>query len=812
MASEADTYHNSCIAHLSSFTYSQIAIPRGKLSVAKLFRVGPKPGALLPTLAGALSLILLMAACNGDDEPTTAPPQSVTPATATPTWTPEPIATPTPTTTPTPVVVPDTTALPQTDDGDGTQAVISTKSQTYTDDLYGYALRVPEMWTAERPQSGLPSIATVFETSNDDISAQTLVLFSEEPVSAAEIAQQQLTPLAGLSGFRTITESDHAVEDSTEAHQVLYGYGTGLNEQRGSITFVTRGTLSVGIQTQAPRNIYERNFDVLDGVSTSIHPVDPQPFGTPRDDTLILYLDTGPLTLDPGVATDAQSAQYIRQIFSGLVRLDENLLAQADLATWDVSDDGTVYTFTIRENAQFHNGEPVTAQHVIFSWERALNRNLPPVGGSADGYLDDIIGAEQYAAGQADSITGLEAVDDDTLIVTIDEPKSYFIAKLTHPSTYVVLESNVPAVPQPRLREDDKPADDAEEKGAANGENAQDGEPPALWYHTAIGTGPYRLAHYERSRAAHLSAFEGYVGPTPTVGNLVFRFHAGRPTAMVEEGFVDATTLISSQTYTTLQEEESLLIRNITVSNALSIQYLAFNTTVAPFNDPDVRRAFLWAVDRKSLLAEHFGQGGRLASGFMPPGLPGYDEGIADIPYDPVAAKELLNSTDYGKMRERPAIILATAGEAVPFLRAVKKAWQENLGVRIIIRPYGPTYFYMLPQIIEDGATIYSYGWLADYPDPHNFLDTLFHTQSPHNDGKAGSEAIDELLEQARTAGDDRLDQYREIERRMVKEAVAIPLYFDQNRLLVSDRVSNLTLDSQGFLKLETVTLDPKNP
>lgn len=754
----------------------------------------------------ALGLVLLVTACNGDEAAST--PETVEPATPTPTATPLSIPTATPETT-----AASPTAIPiQTDDDDETEALIPSDLKTYTDDLYGYTVEVPENWTGMRPEAGSRSVATVFETGTEGLTAESYVLFFVEEAHPADVAREQIAPLAGLSGFRTITEADIILDDGSEAHQVFYGYGTGSNEHRGAVTFVARGTMAMGIQTQAPRTIYERNFDLLESVSTSIRTVDPQPFGTPPDDTLVLYLDRGPLTMDPGVSTDVGSSQYIRQIFSGLARLNADLIPEPDLATWEVSEDGTVYTFTIRDGAQFHDGTPVTAQDFIFSWERALNRNLPPIGGSAASYLDDIVGAKEYNAGEADSVTGLEAVDDSTLVVTIDEAKSYFISKLSHPSAYVVLESNVPEVPDPRLVEEEE--ENGESSNDEQTEDADEEDLPDPWYYTAIGTGPYRLAHYERSRAAHLTAFENYLGPSHSIGNLVFRFHAGLFSAMVEEGFVDATTAFGLGSYDLLVEEESPLVDQITQTDALGVFYLAFNTvtgpndTEAPFSDPDLRRAFLWAVDREAIFEEHAAPGLKIAHGFMPPGLPGYDENIAEIKYDPAAAKALFDSTEFGQLDEdERVIVIAGGGDLTEIDRAIYTQWQENLGVRIRYQSLGAGYTYALPQVVEAGFGIYEYGWLADYPDPHNFLDVLFHTESPNNDGRSGSAAIDELLEQARTAGEGRLEQYQEIERRMIQEAVAFPLYFGSDFILVSERVESLSLDAQGFLRLEDAAL-----
>ncbi len=769
---------------------------------------------LILAFAIAFGLVLIVAACNGDEATST--PETVEPATPTPTAT--PLSIPTATATPEPDVAPPTAIPTQTDDDDETEALIPSDLKTYTDNLYGYTVDVPEDWIEMRPETGSVSIAITFDTDTDDILAQTLVLFTDEQTRAADVAREQITPLAGLSGFRTITEADIILDDGTEAHQVFYGYGTGSNERRGAVTFVTRGTMAMGIHTQAPRTIYERNFDVLESVSTSIRAVAPQPFGAPSDDTLTFYLGGTPLTLDPGVSTDAGSSQYIRQIFSGLVRLNSDLIPEGDLATWDISEDGTVYTFSIKDGAQFHDGTPVTAQDFIFSWERALNRNLPPVGGSAASYLDDIVGAKEYSAGEADSVTGLEAVDDSTLVVTIDEAKSYFISKLTHPSAYVVLQSNVPEVPDPLFVEEEDM--EGEEEDASGTEETEEEDIPDPWYFTAIGTGPYRLAHYETARAAHLTAFENYLGPSHSIGNLIFRFHAGLSTAMVEEGFVDATTWIGSGDYDSLVEEESPLVDHITQTDALSVQYLAFNTvtgprvdpedpfTTAPFSDPDLRRAFLWAVDREAIFEEHGASGLKIAHGLMPPGLPGYDENIAEIRYDPAAAKELFDGTEFGQLDEdERVIVIAGGGELSDIDRAIFEQWQDNLDVRIRYQSLGPAYFYRLPAVVEAGFHIYDYGWLADYPDPHNFLDVLFHTESPNNDGRSGSVAIDELLEQARIAGEGRLDQYQEIERRMIQDAIAFPLFFGSDYILVSERIGHLSVDAQGFLRLEDAEL-----
>ena len=144
-----------------------------------------------------------------------------------------------------------------------------------------------------------------------------------------------------------------------------------------------------------------------------------------------------PPTLDPHLTGDTTSAGIVVEVFSGLVALDTNLDLIPDIAErWDLDDTGTVYTFRIRDNVKFHNGNPVTAEDFKWSIERASKPNT--ASAVVDTYLNDIVGFDDYFEGRASEITGIRAVDDQTLQITIDAPKAYFLAKMTYPTAYVL--------------------------------------------------------------------------------------------------------------------------------------------------------------------------------------------------------------------------------------------------------------------------------------------------------------------------------------------------------------------------------------
>ena len=176
-----------------------------------------------------------------------------------------------------------------------------------------------------------------------------------------------------------------------------------------------------------------------------------------------LFVD--PLTLDPHISTDATSAQVIVELYGEVVTINKKLELAPDLAeSWDISHDGMAYAFRIREDAVFHDGRPVTADDVIWSFERATHPSTEsPV---VDQYLADIVGAQEKIEGDAESISGLKVIDAHTLGITIDAPKFYFLAKLTYPTAFVLDRLDV------------------------------DGN-PKNWFRHPNGTGPFKLKRYD---------------------------------------------------------------------------------------------------------------------------------------------------------------------------------------------------------------------------------------------------------------------------------------------------------------------------
>ncbi|HXQ37138.1 MAG TPA: ABC transporter substrate-binding protein, partial [Anaerolineales bacterium] len=217
---------------------------------------------------------------------------------------------------------------------------------------------------------------------------------------------------------------------------------------------------------------------------------------------------TNPRDYDP--ATTYGSGN--KRVFSGLVSFDPQLNLTPDLAErWEVSSDGTLYTFYLRDNAKFHNGRAVTVQDVIYSWERAASPEL--ASDTVLTYLGDIRGVIGMASGEADHIEGLSALDDHTLQVTIDAPKPYFLLKLTFPTTFIVDKENV--------------------------------ESSDEWYRQPNGTGPYRLTEWGRFERMVYEANEEFYLGAPSIPFIVVNLYSGDSQELYETDDVDITSVYS---------------------------------------------------------------------------------------------------------------------------------------------------------------------------------------------------------------------------------------------------------------------------
>jgi ABC-type transport system substrate-binding protein len=464
-----------------------------------------------------------------------------------------------------------------------------------------------------------------------------------------------------------------------------------------------------------------------------------------------------PSTLDPALVRDVSAAEYIYEIFSGLVTLSPDMQIVPDLATsWSVDDAGRVYTFALREGATFHDGRAVTADDVVFSLERACDPSL--ASDVAATYLGDIVGCLDKLAGRVASVAGVSAPDSRTVTIRVDAPKAYFLSKLTYPTSFVV---------------------DRAETGDAD------------WHRTPNGTGPFRLRAFEPDEELVLVRNEAYFGEVPLLDEVHFDLRPVMAPTLYENDELDATP-VGIEGLSAARDPLNPLSHELVVgAGSLSITYVAFNAAKPPFDDRHVRRAFNFALDQRWLTEVVLEGAVTPAQWILPPAMPGHTPDVSPFTFDPERARSELRQSRYGGADRLPPVTLVTSGDGSvsPGVAATVDALSSTLGVEITIEQ-APWELFQA-EMADGRYDMWVLGWSADYPDPQDFLDLLFHSGSPLNQTGYANAEIDTLLEEARVEPDPttRMALYATIERRVMEDAPWLPLFSGEDAWLVKPYV-----------------------
>lgn len=465
--------------------------------------------------------------------------------------------------------------------------------------------------------------------------------------------------------------------------------------------------------------------------------------GPPSRDELIDSRDNyDPRSLDPAVSTDVPTGRAVGYLFDGLTRFTPDARVEPALAErWDVSADGTVYTFHLRHGVTFHDGSPLSARTVLASWQRAL---APATKSGAASFLFPIKGAKDFNGGTASSIAGLAAPNDSTVVVTLTEPLAIFIKMLAMPVAAIVPEN-----------------------------------PPADFGEHPIGTGPWKLVEWKHDDYLLFAKNSAYYAGAPKADTLRARIIAEPSTAVAEyeSGNVDILQIPASEANDWMEDESRRPMLKSTP--ALELVYVGINTTRGPLADARVRQAINYAIDVPRIIERLIGGRGTRAAGVVPPALAGYDSTRKPYPYDPAKAKALLaaaghpNGIDIELWVGMVPIYLRVAETMQAYLNAVgirtKIVQRESAAARGAARK-GQT-----DMILKD--------WYADYPDAEDFLYPLLHSANKGAGGNVSffqNATFDSLVTTARRELDEprRNALYRQADSLAFAEAPMVFLYF----------------------------------
>jgi len=461
-----------------------------------------------------------------------------------------------------------------------------------------------------------------------------------------------------------------------------------------------------------------------------------------------------PETLDPHLISGVPEHRIYMALFEGLVGYDAKTAnAVPGVAkSWDISDDGTVYTFHLRD-AVWSDGTPITAQTFVDSWIRMLNPDTAaPYAWFPSMFIK---GAQAYNGGDAsaDSV-GVKAIDDKTLQVTLVGPLPYVLGALAHYS--------FSPVPIHAVK--------------------QYGEKWTL-PENFVGNGPFTLQTWSPQEKLTVVPNDKYWDAGAVkLGSVTFLPVDNINTMynMYLNGEADWSTDVPLD-----QLDAAKLRDDYHVSPQLATYYYVFNTQRKPFSDPRVRKALTLAVDRQQLV-EVVTRGGQIPANSIVPKMTGYP-GIEGNGYNIEQAQKLLADAGFpgGKGFPEFTMLYNTSENHQKIAEYVQQQWLSNLGINATLENQEwKTY---LATRRAGNFDVARAGWVGDYQDPNTFLD-MFVSGSAMNGGKYANSKYDQLISQAAKmeAGPKRMKTLEDAEKLLITQDQAIlPLYFYVNQNMI---------------------------
>lgn len=479
-------------------------------------------------------------------------------------------------------------------------------------------------------------------------------------------------------------------------------------------------------------------------------------------------------TFDPAQGTDLYSIAAIDMVFTGLVQENDQLQVQLQLAqSYEVTQDGLTWTFHLRPHLKFSDGTPLTSQDVAYSIDRALSPQVSALNGISLTYLGLIKGAADRVNGKIPTIigTGIQTPDTNTVVIHLIQPAAYFLQTLTYPTSYVV-EKKV--IDQWGLQWTDH-----------LGDNGGQG-----------GDGPFRVQSYHHTTGIIFVPNPNYYGKQPQLQKVAFPFIDNNTTAYLQyrAGQVDQASIPTA--YVPQAKKQTNQYHQVP---QLDINYYGLNYLVKPFDNIKIRQALDLAIN-KDVIAQAVWDGQYTPTNhIIPAGMPGYNahltgpDGVVSTEGDATKAKQLFDEglqEEHLTLAQFPIIHFTYSNASSKTdveITTVIQMWKQVLGITTI-KPDAvdtTTLFSLISNTTNnDSLQMWKADWIADYPDPQDWITLQFGNSSAENHMNYGqnnsTDAVAQQNMQQQMLHADgqtaRAHAYNSIEQQLVNDVAWLPM------------------------------------
>ena len=493
-----------------------------------------------------------------------------------------------------------------------------------------------------------------------------------------------------------------------------------------------------------------------------------KPTPKPRVVSLRLALAAGP-RVDPALVGDEENVELANLLYSGLVRLDARYRVVPAGATYSISADHRHYTFHLRPDLRFSNGDSVRAEDYKFAIIRSLDTGIKSP--TAPVYLLDIQGAGDFLTGKAKTVSGIHVVDARTLQITTRWPVPYFLMELTYPTSYALDEKAIRKL---------GPIDNS------------------AWYSSPIGSGPYRLKTWIPNSKMVLVPNKYFPGPAPTVKQIVVFFGPLQGTGLDLYTFVRQNLDVVNLGY----DSTLLGLKGIRETQSLIIDGIYMNVKMTPFGDKRVRRALTMALDRTAIVTSALGRTVTPFGGYVPAGQVGYDPHLRLLPFNVAQARLELKAAGFPNGKGFPSTTLSypASPTLARLVGAIAQQWRKSLHIRVDTK--GLEEGVLLTKQAQNSLALYLSGWTADYPDPHDWLSLQWKSDAINNNIHYANKTFDNDVSAADVTWEPnrQLRLYDAAQASLVQDAAWLPLYIPHRLTYIRPTVNNLFLTGYGVM------------
>jgi len=442
--------------------------------------------------------------------------------------------------------------------------------------------------------------------------------------------------------------------------------------------------------------------------------------------TFVFASSADPVLLDPALVSDGESLRITNQIFESLVSFKPggSEVVPSLATSWKPSANAMSWTFTLRKGVKFSDGTAFNAAAVCYNYDRWYNFPAALQNAAVSYYWNTVFGGFAHPAkgspGPDKSLyKSCTTKGDNEVTLNLTRRSSSFISAIGLPNFGIAS----PAA----LKKYDANAGTTDSTGVFHPTGKFATKNP-------VGTGPYMLQSWEPAVKLVLVANPKYNGPKPAISKVIYRPIADNAARLqaLQSGEIQGMDYVAPQDYSTVQKDSNLQLLKRPVS---SIGYIGMNQAKPPMNNPLVRQAVAYAIDKAAVIKAVYGQTGEVANQFLPPSLFGYAKsGVPDYSYDPAKAKALLKQAGL----TLPVKIdfwypTGVSRSYMPDPQRIFQAFQSTLngsGFKVVPHsaPWRPDY---LGATQSGKAQVFMLGWIADYYDPQDFLNVHFGSQTP---------------------------------------------------------------------------------